>query len=121
MLNGASLFPLLKGGNQIIFKALLYDINEAIEAKDLKELPLEEVIPKQYHEFLQLFNHVLADWSPSHRPNIDHEVLLKEGKTPSCGSLSKMSREVQVVIKEWLEDNVIQGFIRQSLSRYPAP
>ena len=32
--------------------ASLYDINEAIEAKDLKEQPLEEMVPKQHHEFL---------------------------------------------------------------------
>jgi hypothetical protein len=62
-----------------MFKASLYDINKALEAKDCKEKPLEEVIPKQYHELLTLFSKVLADRLPPHRPNIDHEVRLKEG------------------------------------------
>jgi len=31
-------------------------MDKAIEAKHLKERPLEEIIPKQYHEFLPLFN-----------------------------------------------------------------
>jgi hypothetical protein len=56
MLNGASFFCTVKKGKLRIFKPSLYDINKAIEAKDLKERPLEEIVPKQYHEFLPLFN-----------------------------------------------------------------
>jgi hypothetical protein len=37
LLNGASIFRTVKKGNLTIFKASLYDINKAIEAKDLKE------------------------------------------------------------------------------------
>jgi hypothetical protein len=74
MLNGASFFRTVKKGRLTVFKASLHDINKAIEANDLKEHPLEEIIPKQYHEFLPLFNKVLADRLPPHRPGIDHEV-----------------------------------------------
>jgi hypothetical protein len=72
MLNRASFFRTVKKGKLTIFKASQYDINKAIEAKDLKEKPLEELISKQYHEFLLLFNQVLADRLPPHRPGIDH-------------------------------------------------
>jgi hypothetical protein len=61
MLNGSSFFRTVWQGKLKIFKASLYDINKAIEAKDLKEKLLEEVIPRQYHEFLPLFSTVLAD------------------------------------------------------------
>jgi len=88
---------------------------------DLKEKPLEEVIPNQYHEFLPLFNKVLADMLPAHQTNIDHDVPLREGETPSWGPLYKMSREELVVMKEWLEDNMTKGFIRQSSSPHAAP
>jgi len=121
MLNGASFFRTVKRGKLTIFKASLYDINKAIEVKDLKEKPLEEVIPKQYHEFLPLFSKVLADKLPPHRPNVDHEVRLKEGEVPSWGPLYKMSREELVAMKEWLEDNMTKGFIRQSSLPYAAP
>jgi hypothetical protein len=57
-----------------IFKTSLYAINKAIEAKDLTEKALEEVITKQYHEFLPVFNKVLADLLPPQPPNIDLEV-----------------------------------------------
>jgi hypothetical protein len=57
-------------------------------------------MPKQCHEFLPLFSKVLGDRLPPHRPNIDHEVRLKEGETPSWGPLYTMSREELVVMKE---------------------
>jgi hypothetical protein len=100
MLNGASFFRTVKCGKLTIFKGSLYDINKAIEVKELKEKLVEEVIPKQYHEFLLLFNKVLADRLPPHQPNIDHEVRLKEGETPSWGPLYKMSREELVAMRE---------------------
>jgi len=46
MLKGASFFRTVKKGKLTIFKASLYDINKAIEPKDLKERPLEEVVPE---------------------------------------------------------------------------
>jgi hypothetical protein len=120
MLNEASFFRTVKQGKLTILKAPLYDINKVIEPKNDKEKPLEEVFQKQYHEFLPLFSKVLADRLPPHRPNIDHEVRLKEGETPSWVPLYKMSREELVVMKEWLEDNMTKGFIRQSSSPYAA-
>jgi len=121
MLNGALFFRTVKRGKLMMFKASLYDINKAIEAKDLKEHPLEENIPKQYHEFLPLFSNVLADWLPPHRPGIDYEVCLKDGEIPTWGPLYSMSRAELVVLKEWFEQNMSKGFIRQSSSPFAAP
>ena len=121
MLNGASFFCTVKKGKLTIFKASLYDINKAIEAKDLKEHPLEEIVPKQYHELLPLFSKVLADRLTPHWPGIDHEVRLKDGETLTRGPLYSMSRTELVVLKEWLEENMSKGFIRQSSSPFAAP
>jgi hypothetical protein len=80
MLNWPSFFRTVKHGKLTIFNASLHDINKAIDAKDLKEEPLEEVIPRQYHQFLPLFNKVLADRLLPHRPNIDHTMVqLRDG------------------------------------------
>jgi hypothetical protein len=100
MLNGASYFWTVKKGRLTVFKASLYDINKAIEAMDLKERPLEVIIPKQYHEFLRLFNNVLADRLPPHRPGIEYEVRLQDGETPTWGPLNSMSRAELVVLNE---------------------
>jgi len=87
MLNEASFFRTIKKGRLAVFKASLYDITKAIEANHLKERPLKEIVSKQYHEFLPLFNKVLADRLPPHRFGIDHEVRLKDGETPAWGPL----------------------------------
>jgi len=121
MLNGYSLFWTVKNGKIKVFKASRYNINKAIEAKDLKERPVEEVVPKQYHEFLPLFNMVLADRLPPHQPGIDLEVRLKEGETPTWGPIYSMSRAELVALKELLEENMSKGFICQSSSLFPAP
>jgi hypothetical protein len=78
ILNGGSFFRTVQKGRITVCKASLYDINKAIEGKDLKERPLEEIVPKQYHEFLPLCNKVLAERLVPHRPGIDHEVRLKD-------------------------------------------
>ena len=121
MLNGASFFRTVKKGKLTIFKASLYDIDKAIEGKDLKERPLEEIVPKPYHEFLPLLSKVLADRLPPHQPGIDHEVRLKDGETPTWGPLYSMSRAELVVLKELLEENMSKGFIRQSSLLFAAP
>jgi len=46
MLNESSSFRTVKNGKLVVFKVSCYDINRAIEAKDLKERPLEEIVPK---------------------------------------------------------------------------
>jgi hypothetical protein len=120
MLNGSSFFRMVKKGKLTIFKASLYDINKAIEVKDLKKRPLEEIVPEQYHEFLPLFSKILVDRLLPHRPGIDHEVHLKEGETQTWGPLYAMSRTELVVLQERLEENMFKGFIRQSSSPFAA-
>jgi len=120
MLNESSFFRTVKKGKILVFKVSFYDINTAIETKDLRERLLEEIVPKQYHEFLPLFNKVLADRLPPYRPGIDHEVRLKQGETSTWGPLYSMSRAELVALKEWLEENMSKGFIRQSSSPFAA-
>jgi len=121
MLNRSSFFRTVKKGKRTIFEASLFDNNKAIEAKNLKECPREEIVPEQYHEFLALFRKILADRLPPHRPGIDHEARLNEGETPTWGPLYSMSRMELVVLKEWLEENTSKGFIHQSSSPFAAP
>jgi len=121
MLNGSLFFWTVKKGKLKVFKASLYDINNAIEAEELKEQPLEDIVPAQYHEFLHVFNPALVDHLPPHQPGIDHKVRLKDGETPLWGPLYSMSRTELEVLIEWLKENMSKGFIRQSSSPFVAP
>jgi predicted aspartyl protease len=69
-----------------VYAVTLYEINKALGIKDLQEKPLEEVIPKEYHEFLLLFSKVIAETLPPHRP-YDHKIKLQEGFTPLFGPI----------------------------------
>ena len=121
MVNGYLFFQTIKREKLAVFKAPLYDNTKAIEEKHFKERPLEESVSEQYHEFLPLFNMVLADRLQPHRLGIDHEVHLKDGETPTWEPLYSMSRAELVVLKEWPEENVSKEFIRQSSSPFSAP
>jgi hypothetical protein len=61
MLNGSSLLFTFEKGRFTGCKTSLYDINKAIENTDLKARLLEEIVLKQYDEFMLQFNKVLAE------------------------------------------------------------
>jgi hypothetical protein len=121
ILNRSSCVRTLKTGTLTVDTASIYNINNAFEAKDFKERPLEEMVLEQYHEFLPLFRKVLADRLSPHLPGIDHEVRLKDEKSPTWGPYYSMSRAELVVLKAWLEENMTKRFIRQSSSPFAAP
>jgi len=102
MLNGSLFFWTVMKGKLIVFKESLYTINKAIEAKDIRKWPLEEIVLEQYHESLPLFNKVLADRLPPHWPAINHDVQPKAGETPMRGPCHSMSKAELVILKEWL-------------------
>jgi hypothetical protein len=78
ILNGLFFIGTVTPRRLTIFKASLYNLNKPIEAKDLKECTLDDIVPEQYREFLPLFSMILADRLPPHWPGIDHDVRLKE-------------------------------------------
>jgi hypothetical protein len=44
-----------------VYTVTLYEINLLLGTKNPHEKPLEEVIPKEYHELLPLFSKVIAE------------------------------------------------------------
>jgi len=82
MLNQFSFFQTVRKSKLKLIRASLYDINKAIEAKDHKERPLEEIVLKQYNELLTLFKQLLPDQLPPHQAGIDHGLHIKDGETP---------------------------------------
>jgi hypothetical protein len=121
MLNGGSFFRTVKKEAFKVCKTSLDDINTAIEAEDLKKCPLDEIVPKQYHEFLLLLSKGLADRLPPCWPGNDHEVCLKERQTPKWSHLYSMSRAELVVLKEWVEETISKWSIQQLSSPCTAP
>jgi len=40
-----------------------------------------DLVPPEFHEYLDMFDQKAADMLPSHRP-FDHHIPIEEGKTP---------------------------------------
>jgi hypothetical protein len=61
-----------------------------LETKDLQEKPLEEVIPKEYHEFLPLFGNVFDEMLSLYRP-YNHKIMQQERFTLLFGPIYSLS------------------------------
>jgi hypothetical protein len=103
-----------------VYAVTLYEINKALEIQDLQEKRLEQLIPKEYHEFLLVFDKVIAERLPPHRP-YNHKITLQNGFMPPFGPIFSLSREELQVLKEWIEKNLSKGLIRSSSSPCGAP
>ena len=107
-----------------IFAASMADISKALRTKT-KADPAEK-LPKQYHEFLDVFSRTNAEKLPPLRgAGIDHSIELEkvEGVTPKVpwGPLYNMSRDELLVLRKTLTEYLDKGFIRVSNSPAAAP
>lgn len=81
----------------------------------------EQLVPKQYHEFGDIFSKKASERMPTRKP-YDHAVEFLEGSTlprPARNySLSPMERNS---LDEWIQENLRKGYIRPSKSPLAAP
>ena len=73
-------------------------------------LSLEEQIPQEYHEYLDVFNEDKADQCPSSR-SWDHKIELKEGFQPKSFKLYNLTPEEQTELDKFLKDNLEKKYI----------
>ena len=71
--------------------------------------------PPVYEEYKRLFGDPQDIDLQPHQP-WDHEIKLKEGKEPTSQPIYPMSAERLQKVKEYIEDNLRKGHIRQSTS-----
>jgi hypothetical protein len=101
-----------------IFAVTMADIEKALAPKKYTD-PATKV-PKEYHEFLDVFSRKELERLPEHRP-YDHKIVLEEGKNPTFGPLYGMSQNELKVLRKYLNENLEKGFIRASSSPVAAP
>ena len=110
-------------GPKIVFAASMADINKALAKKTYTDPRFR--LPKQYHEFLNVFDRKEADKLPPVRGYQDHKIDLEtiNGKTAEVpwGPLYNMLRDELLVLRRTLTDLLEKGFIRVSSSAAAAP
>ena len=84
------------------------------------DLPLNEQVPKEYHDYLDVFDEKKADRFPDPRP-WDHKIELKEGFQPKSFKAYNLTPEEQRELDQWTKDNLNKGYIRPSQSPMASP
>jgi hypothetical protein len=85
-----------------------------------KVLPLEEQIPKEFHEFMDVFSEEKAARFP--KPRLwDHKIELKEGFVPKSFKTYDLTPQEQIEMDKFLKENLEKGYRRPSQSPMASP
>lgn len=71
--------------------------------------------------FSPIFLDDSAQQLPPHHPHINHEINLTAGFIPPYRPLYYMSQNELKAQKEWIDDSLVKGFVRPSLSPEASP
>ena len=95
---------------------------ELAVAENLKKkvLLLEEMIPKEFHEYLDIFDEQKANQFPVSRP-WDHQIKMKEGLEPKSFKNYSLTPQEQIEMEKFLKENLEKGYIRPSKSPMASP
>jgi transposase InsO family protein len=77
-------------------------------------------LPEKYAEFSDVFDKVKATKLPQHRP-YDCPIDLQPGKEPPWGPIYNLTPTELKVVREYIEENLKNGFIQHSRSPAGAP
>ena len=106
---GSALFAqVAQKKNHEVFAILMKDIEKVLNPKQPSDPAT--VLSKEYHEFLDVFSRQLADTLPPHQPH-NHHICLKPGSQLIFEPLYDMSRDELLVLKKYLDNNLIKEFI----------
>ena len=93
----------------------------AAEANSKKpELTPEQLVPKEYHEYLDVFNEEKANRYPDSRP-WDHKIEMKPGFEPKSFKTYNLTPEEQSELDKFLKENLDKGYIKPSESPMASP
>ena len=85
-----------------------------------EDLPLTEQIPKEYHQYLDVFDKNKVEHFPESWP-WDHKIELKEGFQPKSFKTYNLTPEEQKELDNWIKENLDKVYIRLSQSPMASP
>ena len=95
----------------------------SLSTVELANQNLEEVreaLPREYHDFVDVFDRAKADQLPPHR-SYDHKIELTGDSKPPQSRAYRMSPYKLQKVKEYLTENLSKGFITPSQAPYSSP
>jgi len=120
--------PFEQEGSEILLELLETDIRRinvstelAIEESNKKtELTDEEIVPKELHDYLDVFSEEKAHRFPESRP-WDHKIEMKEGFEPKSFKNYNLTPAEQLELDKFLKENLEKGYIKPSQSPMASP
>src|SRR6201986_3733352 len=83
------------------------------------ERPVEDMVPKEFHDFLDVFSKKRSERLPEHR-EWDLPIELEENAELPKGKLYQMSADELKALKEFVDKNLQKGYIRPSSAPFGA-
>jgi hypothetical protein len=80
----------------------------------------EQLVPAEYHKYLDIFNKEKAHRFPESRP-WDHKIEMKEGFEPKSFKNYNLTPAEQLELDKFLKENLEKGYIQPSQSPMASP
>jgi hypothetical protein len=80
----------------------------------------EQLVPAEYHEYLDIFSEEKAHRFPESRP-WDHKIKMKEGFEPKLFKNYNLTPAEQLELDKFLKENLEKGYIQPSQSPMASP
>jgi len=77
-------------------------------------------IPEEYHKYVDVFSKSKAETLAFHHP-YDLQINLEKDSHPPVGTIYSLSKFEQETLREFIDRNLTNGFIRSTLSPHRAP
>jgi Reverse transcriptase (RNA-dependent DNA polymerase) len=87
--------------------------------KKLDQTP-EQLIPPEYHKYLDIFNEDKANQFPDTQ-SWDHKIKMKSGFEPKSFKMYNLTPEEQIILDKFLKENLDKGYIKLSQSPMASP
>ena len=92
-------------------------IAENLRKEDLTD---EQIVPLEYHEYLDIFNKKRASRFPDKQP-WDHKIEMKPGFEPKLFKNYNLTPAEQDELNKFLKENLEKGYIQKSESLMASP
>jgi len=84
--------------------------------KYLKKRKLEEMVPLEYHGYLDVFEEEEKTELPPHRPGVDLDIKLEEGQGLPVKKIYALSQDEREELWNYIKQNEERGGIRETYS-----
>jgi hypothetical protein len=124
IIGAAPFYHLIKKQDYQVFavsmKDILYEQRKQERQEQEEEIDPKTILPKEFHDFLDVFSKAAADTLPSHGPS-DHHITLEGDVKLGYSPLYNMSKDEQEIMRKYVYEHLSKDFIHKSTAPFASP